>query len=95
MCNIFKKHAALLAIFMALTISVSAQMSADTIKPFSGTKGFRQWSVGINAGVLRPTLIIGGSNNFSKNKITIGYGINVKYQWSHWFALQLDAFRGK
>jgi len=84
---------------MALTISASAQMvsvpMSDTIKPFSGTKGFRQWSVGINAGILTPTLIIGGSDNFTKNKITLGYGLNLKYQWTHWFALQLDAFRGK
>ncbi|HEY8690789.1 MAG TPA: OmpA family protein [Chitinophagaceae bacterium] len=95
MCNILKKHSALLAIFMALTISASAQMSADTIKPFSGTKGFRQWSVGINVGALRPCLAIGGSNNFSKNLFTLGYGIDIKYQVNHWFAFELDAIRGK
>jgi outer membrane protein OmpA-like peptidoglycan-associated protein len=100
MCNIFKKHSALLAIFMALIISASAQMVSaqtysDTIKPFSGTKGFRQWSVGINAGILRPSLIIGGTNQFSKNLITLGYGLDIKYQVAHWFAFQLDAIRGK
>ena len=95
MCNIFKKHTALFALFMALTISVCAQTYTDTIKPFSGTKGFRQWSIGVNAGILRPSLIIGGTNNFSKNLITLGYGVNIKYQVAHWFAFQLDAFRGK
>lgn len=80
---------------MAITISVCAQTYTDTIKPFSGTKGFRTWSIGINGGALRPSLAIGGSNNFSKNFFTLGYGINIKYQWSHWFALQLDAYRGK
>jgi outer membrane protein OmpA-like peptidoglycan-associated protein len=95
MCKIFKKQAALLAIFMALTISVCAQTYTDTIKPFSGTKGFRQWSIGINAGILRPSVIIGGTNNFSKNLVTLGYGIDIKYQVNHWFAFQLDAIRGK
>ena len=94
MCNIFKKHSALLAIFMALTISVCAQ-TTDTIKPFSGPKGFRQWSVGITAGALRPSLAIGGTNNFSKNMHTFGYGFDIKYQVAHWFAFELDAIRGK
>src|SRR5205085_6767207 len=95
MCNIYKKHSALLAMFMALTISVCAQTYTDTIKPFSGTKGFRTWSFGINAGALYPAVAIGGSNNFTNPKATIGYGIDIKYQWTHWFALQLDAIRGK
>ncbi len=95
MCNIFKKHIALFAMFMAITISVCAQTYTDTIKPFSGTKGFRQWSIGINAGALRPSVVIGGTNNFSKNLVTLGYGIDIKYQWTHWFALELDAIRGK
>ena len=95
MCNIYKKHTALLAIFMVITFSVFAQTYTDTIKPFSGKKQFRTWSIGINAGALRPSLIIGGTNNFSKNLFTLGYGIDIKYQWTHWFALELDAIRGK
>ncbi|MDB5199302.1 MAG: OmpA family protein [Chitinophagaceae bacterium] len=95
MCNIYKKHSAFLAIFMALTISVCAQTYTDTIKPFSGTKGFRTWSIGINGGVLFPAVAMGGTNNFSNPQITLGYGIDIKYQWTHWFALQVDVIRGK
>jgi OOP family OmpA-OmpF porin len=95
MCNIFKKQSALLAIFMALAISVSAQTYTDTIKPFSGKKGFRTWSIGINGGVLYPAVAFGGSNNFTNPEITIGYGANIKYQVAHWLAFQFDFLRGK
>src|SRR5437868_14486840 len=95
MCNIYKKHTALLAIFMVITFSVFAQAYTDTIRPFSRTKPFRTWSIGINAGALRPSLAIGGSNNFTKNLFTLGYGIDIKYQVRHWFAFELDAIRGK
>jgi outer membrane protein OmpA-like peptidoglycan-associated protein/opacity protein-like surface antigen len=95
MCNINKKHTALLAIFMALTISVSAQTYTDTIKPFSGRNQFRTWSIGINVGALYSMVAIGGSNNFSTNPVDLGYGVNLKYQVTHWSALQLDIIRGK
>ena len=95
MCNIYKKHSALLAIFMALAIAVSAQTYTDTIKPFSGKKGFRLWSIGINGGVLYPAVAFGGSNNFTNPQVTIGYGANIKYQAAHWLAFQLDFLRGK
>jgi outer membrane protein OmpA-like peptidoglycan-associated protein len=95
MCNIYKKHSALIALFMAIAFSVGAQTYTDTVPPFSGTKGFRTWSIGVNAGVLRPSLFIGGTNNFSKNLFTLGYGLDIKYQWTHWLALELDAIRGK
>ena len=95
MCNINKKHTALLAIFMALTISVSAQTYTDTIKPFSGRNQFRTWSIGINVGALYSMVAIGGSNNFSTNPVDLGFGVNLKYQVTHWSALQLDIISGK
>lgn len=94
MCNIFKKHAALFAIFMALTISVGAQTYTDTIKPFSGSKGFRKWSIGLNVGALYPAVFTRGSDDFTNPQLTFGYGANIKYQITHWLALQLDALRG-
>ena len=95
MCNIFKKHSALFAIFMVLTFSVSAQTYTDTIKPFSGSAGFRKWSIGINAGAFYPAVAIGGSNDFQTPQVTLGFGGNIKYQMAHWFALQLDVIHGK
>src|ERR1035437_7169830 len=94
MCNINKKHTALLAIFMALTISVCAQTYTDTIKPFSGRNQFRTWSIGINVGALYSMVAIGGSNNFSTNPVDLGFGVNLKYQVTHWSALQLDIISG-
>src|SRR5437868_711607 len=72
MCKIYKKHTALLAIFMALTISIFAQMANDSIAPFSGTKAFRKWSIGINGGFLYPAVATGGSNDFQSPKFTLG-----------------------
>jgi len=94
MCNIYKKHTAFLAIFLALTISVCAQTYTDTIKPFSGATGFRKFSFGINAGVLYPAVATGGSNDYFNPEVSLGYGANLKYQLTHWLALQADFLRG-
>lgn len=94
MCNIFKKPLALTAIFLALTISVCAQTYTDTIKPFSGSAAFRKFSFGINAGVLYPAVVTGGYNDYLNREISLGYGANLKYQLTHWFALQADFLRG-
>src|SRR5665647_1939792 len=62
--------------------------------PFTGTSQFRKFSIGINAGVLRPSIVWGGSNDFTKPQYTFGYGANVKYQFTHLFAVQADVIRG-
>ncbi|MDQ6756493.1 MAG: OmpA family protein [Bacteroidota bacterium] len=95
MCNIYRKHIALVAMFLAITFAVVAQTYTDSIKPFSGRVPFRTWSIGINGGALYPAVATGGSNDFQKPKVTIGYGANIKYQITHWFALQGDVIRGK
>ena len=61
---------------------------------FSGTTGFRTWSIGLNAGVLAPFSAAGGRNDFSKWVPTLGYGAYVKYQASHAIGFQLDVTRG-
>lgn len=61
---------------------------------FSGTQGYRTWSIGLNGGVLAPALAIGGKNDFSQWKPTIGYGLYIKNQLTHNFGIQLDAFGG-
>ncbi len=62
--------------------------------PFTGSSQFRKFSVGINAGALRPSIVTGGPNDFTKPLYTFGYGANIKYQLTHYFALQVDGSRG-
>ncbi len=61
---------------------------------FSGTQGFRTWSIGIHAGVMAPFAAIGGRNDFSNWQPALGYGFYIKKQISHVFGLQADFVRG-
>ncbi|MEO6135545.1 MAG: DUF6089 family protein [Ginsengibacter sp.] len=63
--------------------------------PFTGTSQFKKFSIGINAGALRASVITGGPNDFTKPLYTLGYGGNLKYQFTHRFALQADVLLGK
>ena len=63
--------------------------------PFTGTKQFRKFSLGINVGALRPSIITGGSNDFTKPQYNLGYGANLKYQFTHRLGVQLDYVGGK
>jgi OOP family OmpA-OmpF porin len=49
----------------------------------------------VNAGVLSPFVVIGGSNDFTNQDLNLGYGISLKKQLGHAFALQGNIFRGK
>jgi opacity protein-like surface antigen/outer membrane protein OmpA-like peptidoglycan-associated protein len=62
--------------------------------PFTGSSQFRKFSVGINAGALRPSIVTGGSNDFTKPLYTFGYGANIKYQFTHLFGVQADFLKG-
>lgn len=97
MPQIFRKQLVCIILFFALTVSVFAQESApmyNTVKPFSGSSQFRKFSVGINVGVLSPSVVIGGSNDFTNPQLDLGYGANLRYQWTHYFALQADFLAG-
>ena len=50
--------------------SLSATM---TPRLFSPPSSFSTWSVGINAGVLAPT-VLSGKNDFTNWKLDLGYG---------------------
>jgi OOP family OmpA-OmpF porin len=43
---------------------------------------------------MMPFSVFGGKTAFSKGLQNVAYGVNVKYQASHAFGFQLDAFRG-
>ena len=62
----------------------------------SGEKpSFKTWSIGINAGGLTGVSPLGGQNDFSKWKTSLGYGLYIKKQITPAFALRLDGVRGK
>lgn len=62
--------------------------------PFTGTSGFRTWSIGIHGGALAAIAPIGGSNDFTKWKPTLGYGVYVKKQISHMLGIQAEFLKG-
>jgi hypothetical protein len=99
MPHIFRKHLGLPALFLLLSFSVFAQdatpVTYNTVAPFSGSGQFRKFSVGINAGVLSPSVIIGGSNDYSNPQLNLGYGANLRYQLTHYLGLQADFLGGK
>lgn len=72
----------------------SSYSATASVTPTSGIKQFRTLSVGINAGLLAPVAGIGGSNDFTKWTPTFGYGFNIKNQFTHNIALQVDFLRG-
>ncbi|CAN5753439.1 hypothetical protein BH10BAC2_BH10BAC2_07280 [soil metagenome] len=78
----------------ANTPVAKAPVTTTTVKPFTGTKGFRTFSIGVNGGLLTPVAATGGSNDFTKWKTGFGYGGYIKNQFRHNLALQLDFLRG-
>ncbi|ALL08635.1 hypothetical protein AQ505_02870 [Pedobacter sp. PACM 27299] len=87
--NLFK---ALPVAFAALLIggSVQAQDQAGTT-----SNQLTTWSIGLNAGVLTPLSPLGGHNDFSNMKSSLGYGLYIKKQITPYFSLRLDGVRGK
>lgn len=71
--------------------SLSATMSP---KVFSPSSSFNTWSVGINAGVLAPT-VLSGKNDFTNWKLDLGYGGYIKKQIWPAFGIQADFLAGK
>ncbi len=63
--------------------------------PATSTTTLRTWSIGVNAGLLTPLSPLGGKNDFSNNKSSLGYGLYIKKQFTPYFSLRLDGVRGK
>ncbi|HEY5462847.1 MAG TPA: DUF6089 family protein [Hanamia sp.] len=85
---------ALFFIFCLSSFAQTKQQDYTDIKPFSGSSPFRKLSVGVNVGVLNPSLIIGGSNDFLNPQYTLGFGANVHYQLNHYIGFQADYLGG-
>ncbi|UOE47336.1 OmpA family protein [Mucilaginibacter sp. SMC90] len=77
------------------TTATTTSSETQTAKVFGGLGQYRKFSIGINGGVTSQSLATGGSTDFQKKKISLGYGISLKEQLAHSFALQLDLNGGK
>jgi len=91
-----KKTAALSIVSLMAFGAAHAQTSSDSMTPastsakiFGGSKQYRTWNVGVNAGVTSPYLPF-GNNNFSTPDLNFGYGVSVRKQLAHSFGIQLD-----
>lgn len=62
---------------------------------FTDGPGHRRFSVGVNAGLLAPVAPTGGSNDFTKWKVSAGYGAYVKWQLLHSLGFRADFLGGK
>jgi len=78
-----------------LAVAQDAPATTSSTKVFGGRGQYRTWSIGVNGGVLAPVIAIGGSNDFNKWDVNLGYGLNIRKQLGHSFALELNGLRGK
>ena len=87
-----------LVALMGVTSLANAQdapATTSSAKVFGGRAQYRTWSLGVNAGVLAPVVITGGSNDFTNWDVNLGYGISLRKQLGHAFGLEGNIFRGK
>jgi len=69
--------------------------TSSSAKVFGGRAQYRTWSLGVNAGVLAPVVVTGGSNDVSNWDVNLGYGLTLRKQVGHAFGIELGAMRGK
>jgi len=83
---------------LALVLMTTARTNAQEIPVhpnlFSPSSSFNTWSIGINGGILAPT-IINGKNDFTQWKADIGYGATIKNQLLPALGIQADFLAGK
>src|SRR5690606_3174000 len=72
----------------------NAQENPESPKLFSPSTSFNTWSIGINGGLLAPTLL-SGQNDFTNWKADLGYGATLKNQILPALGLQADFLAGK
>lgn len=87
----------LVALTGVATLAVAQDAPATTsgTKAFGGRGQYRTWSIGVNGGVLMPIAPISSTNDYNKWDVNLGYGLNIRKQLGHSFALELNGTRGK
>jgi OOP family OmpA-OmpF porin len=97
-----KKTVALSVVALMAVGAANAQMSSDTTKMsssmstakvFGGVGQYNHWSLGLNVGVTSAVIPL-ANNAVTHFQADLGYGLSVRDQLSHFFALQLDAHGG-
>jgi OOP family OmpA-OmpF porin len=76
-------------------VSVAQDATSSSAKVFGGRAQYRTWSLGVNAGVLAPVVMVGGTNDFTNWSPTLGYGVTLRKQLDHIFGLQLGYQSGQ
>ena len=76
-------------------VSFAQDATSSSAKVFGGRGQYRTWSFGINAGVLAPKVITGGTNDFNKADLNLGYGLSLRKQLGHAFGLEFAGVGGK
>ena len=76
------------------TTDTSKMSSATTAKVFGGASQYSTWSVGVNVGATSG-LVPFFHNSTNDYQFGLGYGIDVKDQLTHVFAVQFNWFGGK
>ena len=87
-----------LVVLMGATSLVSAQNApapSSSAKVFGGRAQYRTWSLGVNAGVTTPIVLLGGRNDFTNWDVNLGYGVSIRKQLGHAFGLEGNIMRGK
>jgi OOP family OmpA-OmpF porin len=77
------------------TTDTTSSSATTTPKVFGGAGQYKTWSIGINVGATSPFSALGGSNDFLKPDIKLGYGLSIRDQVAHNFGIQLDLHGGK
>jgi len=88
------KKAALACTLVAAIGYADVANAQEPAKVFGGRSQYRTWSIGVNAGALSPAVVIGGLRDNSHPEITLGYGANIRKQFSPHFSMQADFLRG-
>ncbi|KQB99658.1 OmpA family protein [Pedobacter sp. Hv1] len=87
-----------LVALMGVTSLASAQDAtapSSSAKVFGGRGQYRSWSIGVNAGVTTPIVLLGGRNDFTNWDVNLGYGVSLRKQLGHAFGLEANVMRGK
>ncbi|MEO6149670.1 MAG: OmpA family protein [Mucilaginibacter sp.] len=93
--------AALMFVGVANAQTDSTSMTTMSTEPtaakvFGGAGQYNKFSIGINAGVTTTGTPLPGPADYNgKNKLSLGYGISFREQFSHVFGIVLDVNGGK
>src|SRR5690606_27671075 len=93
-----KKTAVAASLVAAFGYAEVAQ--AHTTPVLGGRSQYRTWSISLQGGITTPNVLVCGYNNCGKkvsyfqNQVGEYYGLTIRKQLSHLFALEIEGTRG-